>query len=221
MDKRDASWIPFWIHMRNIPCLVVGGGSLAERRIGRLLEAGAQVTVISPEAAPGVQGLAETGSLEWHRRSYRPDDMDAFRPAIVFALTNNPAVNEQVRRDAHARSIWVNEAANGTEGSLIVPAGIRRGKLHFAVTTLGSSPALVLRIRRQLEEAYGAEYETMVDFLHDMRRLFQRDVADAGERARLNRRILDYPLLDLIRSGTFESWRMQVIRHWEEYRRLP
>jgi precorrin-2 dehydrogenase/sirohydrochlorin ferrochelatase len=220
-ERNTAGWMPVLLNVANVRCLAVGAGTVAERRLGELLDAGARVTLISPEAAPQVAAWAVAGRLDWHKREYRCGDLDDCRPSIVLVLTDDPAVNRQVRRDAEARSIWVGDASDGLAGRLIFPASVKRGRLRLAVTTLGASPGLSRIIRRQLEDSFGAEYEPYVDFLHEMRLRFRREVPEAERRAALNRRLLTYPIPQMIRNGEFEAWRQELLRHWEETGELP
>ncbi len=87
-------FFPLFADLSGEPVLVVGGGAVARRRVLRLLEAGARVTVISPEAQPEIVRLAGSGEILWLRRSYLEGDEASFR--LVFALTNDPGVNDRI-----------------------------------------------------------------------------------------------------------------------------
>ena len=97
------------------PVVVVGGGNVSARRIPRLLDSGAQVTLISPEATPGLQRLAQDGRLSWERRGYREGDLDG--AWYVLASTDDPAVNTAIAADAetlHTYCVRVDDARGGS-----------------------------------------------------------------------------------------------------------
>jgi siroheme synthase-like protein len=86
-------------------CLVVGGGVIAARALGPLLEAGARVTVVSPTLAAALLEAARDGLLRWWPREYAPGDVAGF--ALVIAATDDDGVNAQVAVEARERSVEV------------------------------------------------------------------------------------------------------------------
>ena len=71
------SYYPVFLNLTGKRCVIFGGGSIAEGKISKLKETGAQVTIISPEATPAIQKLAQTGVVEWNVREYRAGDLEA------------------------------------------------------------------------------------------------------------------------------------------------
>ncbi|HLU96850.1 MAG TPA: uroporphyrinogen-III C-methyltransferase [Thermobifida alba] len=103
--------------------LVVGGGRVAQRRVPVLLEAGARVTVVSPQATTMLEGLAETGRVRWERRAYRPGDVTALgRFWLVHAATDSAEVNAAVTAEAEAARIWSVRADERHSSSAWTPA---------------------------------------------------------------------------------------------------
>jgi siroheme synthase-like protein len=86
-------------------CLVVGGGVIAARTLGPLLETGARVTVVSPRLAPALLEAARQGHLRWWPREYTGGDVVGF--ALVIVATDDDEVNAQVVAEARARSVEV------------------------------------------------------------------------------------------------------------------
>lgn len=109
---------PLFADLAGEPVLVVGGGRVALRRIGRLLEAGAQVTVIAPLVRPEIGEWAGSGRLVWIPRPYVAGDESFFR--LVFALTDNPGVNDLVA--ANGRASLTNVATATSLRRVTVPA---------------------------------------------------------------------------------------------------
>lgn len=137
-------------------CVVVGGGAVATRKALPLLAAGAQVRVVSPRLSPQLRTLASDDQLDWHEREYAPGDVQG--ALLVFAATNNAAVNRQVALDAHAAGALVNVADAPQRGDFSVPATLRRGDLGIAVTTSGTVPGYARRLRDLLAATLGPEF---------------------------------------------------------------
>ncbi len=111
-------FFPLFADLSGEPVLVVGGGRVARRRIPRLLEAGARVTVVSPRALPEIEQLAQGGRLLWLKRAYPEGDEASFR--LVFALTDDAAVNDRIV--SRTGGPLANVATRTTFRPLTVPA---------------------------------------------------------------------------------------------------
>lgn len=144
-------------------CVVIGGGRVAARKVASLLECGGAVEVISPELADELQEQRRQGRLLWRQRSYRPGDLaGAF---LVIAATDDEEVQAAVFAEASAANQLINVADVPPRCNFILPAVVSRGDLVIAVSTAGKSPALARRIRKQVAEAYGDEYGTVVEIM--------------------------------------------------------
>ena len=144
--------------------MVVGGGAVATRKVGKLLQAGAEVVVVSSEVRPE---LAETG-VEVHERPYEYGDLDGAN--LAFTATDSREVNAAVAGEAKERGIPVNVADRPSEGDFAVPSTLRRGGLQVAVSTGGASPTLARRIRIELEEVFEPEWAGIVEEFDTARR---------------------------------------------------
>lgn len=145
-------------------CVVVGGGAVADRKARKLLQARAEVVVISPEVSPALESVA----VEIVRRRYRPGDLEgAF---IAFTATDSREVNAAVSSEARERNIPINVADMPSEGDFALPSTLRRGRLQVAVSTGGASPTLAQKIRRELEEVFLSEWTGLVEELDRNRR---------------------------------------------------
>jgi len=111
--------------------VVVGGGTVAARRIPALLEAGALVRLVCPQASVVLVRLAEDGVLEWTVRAYRAGDLDG--AWYVLAVTNVPAVNQEVAEAAEAARTFCVRGDRATAGSAVTPALGVRGEVRFGV----------------------------------------------------------------------------------------
>ncbi|MBI5543396.1 MAG: bifunctional precorrin-2 dehydrogenase/sirohydrochlorin ferrochelatase [Deltaproteobacteria bacterium] len=142
---------PVCLQLEGRRALVVGAGEVATRRIVALLEAGARVTVVAPEASAIVRGLAASRSLAWRRRCFRLSDLrDA---SVVFAATSDRATNRAVAKAATKQKVLVNACDDPAACTFTMPAVARRGALSLAVSTGGTSPATAARVRDALAES--------------------------------------------------------------------
>lgn len=149
-----VSFYPVFLDLRGRPVLVVGAGRVGLRKIRGLVEAGAQVTVVAPEGRPELSQLP----VRWRRRRFRRSDVRGH--VLVFAATDQRAVNQMVAEEARRLGAWVNVADNVDECDFLVPARVRRGDLQIAVSTGGQSPRLAAELRRKLEGLLAAEAES-------------------------------------------------------------
>ncbi len=190
---------PIFANLTDKPCLVVGGGSVGERKVQDLRLAGARVTVVSPRVTPALAELAEAGEIRHLLEDFRPDHADGM--ALVMAATDDPEVNARVSAAAQARSIWVNVADAPELCTFIVPAQVRRGDLTLAISTGGASPALARKLREELQQHFGPEYVPYLALLQGIRERLLEDRRGHPDNSRLFRRLVDSPLLETVARG--------------------
>ena len=111
---------PIFLDLVDRPCLVVGGGPVAETKVRGLLAAGARVTVVSPTLTPALAALAAEGHLTHQAREYAPGDLAG--AALAFAATGDRAVSRAIRSEGRARGVWVNAADDAEHCDFLLPA---------------------------------------------------------------------------------------------------
>lgn len=176
-------WYPVMLNIAGKKCLVFGGGNVAERRVNGLLEAGAQVEVVSMTLTENLQALVSAGRICWLMKEAAPEDIRG--ADFVFAATGDTAANRRLADAAKSAGIPLNLADDGVSGDFLLPAVVRRGRLVLAVSTSGASPALAARIAGELAEQYGPEYAAYTEQLAHIRRLVMAEVKDRKARQRL------------------------------------
>ncbi|MDF5758702.1 uroporphyrinogen-III C-methyltransferase [Spongiactinospora sp. TRM90649] len=124
--------------------LVVGGGRVAQRRIPALLEAGAQVTLVSPSVTPALDDLIAAGRITWEARPYEVGDCDG--AWLVQACTDERAVNTAVAAEAEAKRVWCVRADDKDASAAWTPASGKVGEVGVAVTA-GGDPRRAAGIR--------------------------------------------------------------------------
>jgi uroporphyrin-III C-methyltransferase len=135
---------PVGLRLSGRHVVVVGGGQVAHRRVAGLLEAGAEVTVVSPEVTPALEALVAPGSLIWIRRRYEPGDLDGAWYAV--AATDDPAVNAAVVAEADRSRIFCARADDRRESSVWTPAIGRHGDVVVGVHG-GGDPQRAIGVR--------------------------------------------------------------------------
>ncbi|MGF1473860.1 MAG: bifunctional precorrin-2 dehydrogenase/sirohydrochlorin ferrochelatase [Rubrobacteraceae bacterium] len=163
IEDENAVLYPAFLDLSGRRCVVVGGGVVANRKARKLLQARAEVVVISPETKPEIESMA----LEVHHRPYEPGDLEGAH--LAFAATDSREVNSAVAREAKERGILVNVADEPPEGNFTLPSTLRRGGLQVAVSTGGASPSLARAIREELENKFGPEWAGLIEGLRRSR----------------------------------------------------
>ena len=140
--------------------VVVGGGEVAEQKVAGLLDSGAELVVVAPDAVPGLAHLAADGALTWQRRAVSDDDVVG--AALVVVATGDPGVNARVAAAARRSGALVNAVDDPANCDVTIPALVRRGPATVAVTTDGVSPAAARFLRERLDAWLPAELEVVI-----------------------------------------------------------
>ncbi|MEG6523505.1 precorrin-2 dehydrogenase/sirohydrochlorin ferrochelatase family protein [Desulfotomaculum sp. 1211_IL3151] len=201
---------PVFLNLQNRLCLVVGGGSVAERKISSLLACGARVRVVSPEVTPKIMEWYLEGRLELRQRVYQTIDLEGI--FLVFAATNFSEVNNNIIRDCREKQLIVNVADNPQQSNFFIPSVVRRGKFAIAVSTSGASPLLAARVKRKLEQSFGPEYEEFMDILIEVRQQVLQDIEDIKLRQKIFKELVDSDILELLRGKKYDQVK-ERIRH--------
>ena len=177
-------YYPISLEMSNRPCLVIGGGAVAQRKAEALLHVGALVTVISPKLTEQLSSWVGKGKIDRIAREYQDGDLDGYE--MVFVATDNNDVNKAVAQEGRRRRVWVNAADDPENCDVILPSVLRRGDLTVAVGTGGASPALARAIREDLEGYITEDYTLLTRITGEVRRELmensQAPSADAWEK---------------------------------------
>jgi len=177
------SLFPIFLKLINRPCLVVGAGRVGEPKIASLLAAEAAVRVVAPGATEAVRHWARTGRLDWQPRCFEPGDLDG--NFLVVVATPWRELNDSIYREAQQRGVLCNAVDDPPRCDFYYPAVVNRGELQIAISTNGRSPALAQRLRQELEQQFGPEYEAWLEALGQRRQGLFELAIDSEERRRL------------------------------------
>jgi precorrin-2 dehydrogenase / sirohydrochlorin ferrochelatase len=179
---KPAKLFPMFLKLSARPCLVVGAGTVAESKIASLLGAGGRVRVVAPEATPQVRSWAKSKRIEWQQRPFQPDDLEGM--FLVIAATSSTELHERIFEEATRRGVLCNVVDVPALCGFYYPSVVQRGALQIAISTAGLSPALAQRLRRELEDQFGPEYEEWVAQLGEARKKLFATKLDPEERKR-------------------------------------
>ena len=184
-------------------CLVAGGGAVAERKVASLLECGADVVVVAPDATDQIRAWSASGRIKFFERPFEPSDVAG--ALIAIAATDDPRVNSAVADAARASGALVNVVDVPELCEFYVPASVTRGDLQITISTGGSSPALAKRLRIDLERQFGPEYESYLQLLARLRSELKARVPDRARRNKAEEQFLASPALSLIADGRLKD----------------
>jgi precorrin-2 dehydrogenase/sirohydrochlorin ferrochelatase len=196
-----AKYYPVFLNIQNKKCVVAGGGNVAWRKVCSLRDAGAKVTVVSPEFC---QELEKETGIERIKQKY---DGGVLKGAVlVIASTDDAEVNKKIYDDAVERGILVNVVDRPELCSFIVPSSVVRGDLCISISTGGASPSLARNIREWLEKQFGEEYSEFTKLLSEMRRKILSEIKDESIRRDILQRIAGLDMLEMIKKeGVLEA----------------
>jgi len=198
-ERLTNVYFPIFLNLEGKLCVVIGGGKVGERKVRSLLEAKALIKLVSPEATPALQKLAEEGQIIWERRGYQPGDLEG--AWLVVAATNDPLVQKSIYQEANDKRVFCNIVDVPEFCSFIVPSVIKRGSLTIAISTSGASPAVARRIREGLELQFGLEYEVYLKLMENLRKQILGLNLSPKEKEEKLHRLAIAPIPQYIRDG--------------------
>ena len=174
---------PIFLDLKGRPCLVVGGGIVAARKVDLLLRAGGKVTVVAPDlASPALAELHAARRIHHIAEPFAPRHVMGH--VVVVAATNHRAVNAAVSRAAQAACLPVNVVDDPQISSFIVPSIVERDLITIAISSDGNAPVLARLLRARLEAAIPRSLGRVAELAARLRKLVRRQVPDLARRRR-------------------------------------
>ena len=197
------SLYPVNLRINNRSCVVVGGGSVAERKVIALLAAGACVTVLSPQVTHNLAKMIQEKSIIHMNNAYKDGDITGF--FIVICATDNGEVNKLVAEEASRAGVLVNVADAPELGNFHVPSKIAHGDLLITISTGGKSPALAKQLGAELAQRYGPEYGSYLDLVAKVRAKMKKNIQSSKEREAFWRQTIDQEMINLLKDGKIKE----------------
>ncbi len=207
---------PMNVNLAGRSCVVLGGGGVALRKIRTLLDCGAEVLMIAPDAAAELKELADGGRISWQREKYRAGQLPG--GFLFICATDDESVNRQAIAEAKDRGMLVNAPAQPELSDFTVPAVMGRGKLRLTVSTEQMSPACARWIREALEREFPGYFAEWLEIMASMREELKAGLPDSHSREKFWREVLDRELFALVQQGELEKAEVKIRNAASGYR---
>lgn len=192
-------YFPVFLKLQDEPCLIVGGGDCAARKMRLLAAAGARLTVVAPSACPEIVERACAGGVRHLAEPFRPEHLDGMRLAI--AATGRDDVNAAVTEAAKRRNVWANAVDDIGHSAFITPAIIDRSPLVVALSTGGGAPVLARLLRERLESLIPAGWGRVARFARALRARVSARIPDPDARRAFWESVLQGPIAEDLIAG--------------------
>jgi precorrin-2 dehydrogenase/sirohydrochlorin ferrochelatase len=203
-------YYPINLNLEGKKCVVIGGGKVAQRKVKRLLDCGANVKLISPKLTPTLRVLTKNNKIEFKNRWFSLRDIS--NVFLVICASNNRRVNSLVSSYCRKKGILVNVVDSPKECNFILPSVVRRGNLTISISTDGISPALTKEIRQNLEKRFGIEYAKFLRIMQKMRPEAIRKIKGLKSRKAFFSRAIRSDIFNLLKKNKEKQVRQKLER---------
>ena len=205
--KMDFNY-PVSISLKGKKVVVIGGGSVAQRKVKDLLKTKCSLEVYASEIDPGLARYMDERKVKYFQQDYSEEQIhDAF---MVIASTDDRDVNKLIPDYCNEHNILVNVVDGREDSNFLVNSIIRRGDLTIAVSTNGKAPALAARVMREIDQIYPVEYAIFIDLLFEMREIAKDKISDQKKRSDALREVANFDVLEDLNKGNIEEVRSRM-----------
>ena len=201
-------YFPFFLQLDKLPCLLVGGGSVAERKLDLLIKAKADITVVALEFSSYILSLAESNNIKCITQKYSKNLLNEKKYKFVISATNDAKLNEHVAKDCNELNIIVNVVDQPDICDFIFPSILERGDITVAVSTGGASPVLARVLRTKLETMVPSSYGKLAQIVSANRIKVRNKMKKFSSNKIFWEEMLNGKFLELVLSGKVEEAEM-------------
>lgn len=176
------AYFPFFIDLKGREGLIAGGGTVALRKLQKLLPYGPRLTVAAPEILPEIEALP---GLTLLCRTFAPAMLEG--KFFVIAATDDREANREIAALCRERGILVNAVDDKAQCTFLFPALVKRGDLSIGVSTAGASPSAAAWVKRRTAEAVPKNFGELLDYLASLRPVVQVRVPEERRAAVFSR----------------------------------
>ncbi|WP_417541438.1 siroheme synthase CysG [Methylophaga thalassica] len=192
-------YLPIFLDLKQQDCLVVGGGSVATRKVKLLLKAQAEVSVVSPEISDALGTLVKQGQLRWVQSIFKAEHITDQR--LIIAATDNEQVNHLVHDVAKQKHILTNLTDNPDDSDFIFASVLDRSPIIVAVSSGGESPVLARNLRARLETLIPPAYSKLGELMGKYRESVKQKFGELRQRRQFWDTVLSGPIADHVMAG--------------------
>ena len=200
--------LPIFVSISGKPCVVIGGGLVATRKVSSLLDSGADITLISPIVTDEIQQHIASNKLHHHAREFLESDLTG--AYLVFAATDNRDVNRWIGDLAQAQHQLVNVADDPDNCNFVLPSVLDRSPVVIAVSTGGASPVLARQLRMQLEAMIPSACGRLAGITEEYRKKVKSFFPKQTQRKQFWEIALKGPVSELVYAGQEASARLHL-----------
>lgn len=211
----DSDMYAMEMALQERPCLVVGGGTVAERKVRALQQAGAALTIVAPVLSSGLQKLETEKAFHWRARNFQAEDVRGF--TFVFLTTDDRELNAWAARLAKTTGAFVNVATSSAQSDFLVPSVRQKDDLSLTVSTHGQAPALARVLANRLATRILEPYAAWLQRLAPLRKALQAKGGDSQAHTLFWRQVLKDEVLDLVEQNRIdeaEAWVKDAINRF-------
>ena len=192
-------YLPVFTQIRGQHVLVVGGGDIALRKVRLLSDAGAIITLVSPEFDHELLAI-KSDDIQLITRAFESGDIQTTtkRPILVIAATNEMSINEQVAQIAQSENILVNVVDAPQLSTFIFPAIVDRSPIVVAISSGGDAPVLVRRLREKLESLLPQHLGPLATLMGKFRATVKTQLGSLNQRRRFWEDVLSSKVVSLL-----------------------
>ncbi|MEZ0237039.1 MAG: siroheme synthase CysG, partial [Methylophilaceae bacterium] len=201
-------YLPIFMNLRGRASVVIGGGEVALRKIGMLLKADANVTVVSPELCPELSDWHAQGKVIHVAARFEPPQLEGAQ--LVIAATDDEEVNRQVSIAAQARNIPVNVVDAPELCTFVVPSVVDRSPIVIAVSSGGKAPVLARLVRARLETLIPASYGRLAQLAGEFRDKVKARFQTSQQRRIFWESVFQGPIAERVFSGQEQAARQEL-----------
>ena len=209
-------YFPIFVKLQNNPCLVIGAGEIAARKIELLARAGANITVIALKVSHHIASLEHKYDLTIHQKAFKPDDVLNFK--FVISATDNRATNELVAQSAGAHKILVNVVDSPDLCSFIFPAIIDRSPIIAAVSSGGAAPVLARLLRAKIETIIPPAYGQLAQLAENYRNKVKSLIKEPAQRRIFWENIFQGSVAEAVFAGNNNGAEQQLLQALQQHK---
>ncbi|WP_394176978.1 siroheme synthase [Thalassotalea litorea] len=210
-------YFPIFLDSDKLSVVIIGGGSVAARKIELVCKTSANVRVVSPEINQTVEALIRRHNIDWQQTCY--DNTQIKDANLVIAATNDSQVNAQISEDAKALNILVNVVDAPQLCSYITPAIIDREPMLIALSSSGSAPILLQMLKTQIEQVLPNHYGKLAQFCGSKRHQVQQYIDDFATRKVFWQETLTGDIAQLILADDLQLAQQRFEQRLQSYQR--
>ena len=177
-------YFPFFVDLEGREGLIIGGGTVAARKVRKLLPYGPRLTVAAPEILPELAGLPDVTLVH---RAFSPDMLEG--KFFVIAATGDAGVNRAAATLCRERGVLVNVVDDKDGCGFLFPALVKRGELSVGVCTAGASPSAAVWLKRRIAAQVPEDFGQLLSYLGELRPVVRERVPEEARHAGIYSRL--------------------------------